>query len=99
MCVWQTLEEIKETWSEYKAKLGGEFEWLKDKLKKYKLQNTIEVVEAIQSEIEQQDANHLEVELRKVPTIENLANLLTKHLAELQMKYLPSKMGYEFPTS
>ena len=40
-----------------------------------------------------------EVELRKVPTIENYADLMTKSLAETPMNYLLSRMGFEVPTT
>ena len=39
-----------------------------------------------------------EIELRKVSTTENLADLLAKHFAEVQMNYLLEKMGYIFPS-
>ena len=45
----------------------------------------------------QERVRNNDVELRKVLTTETLADLLTKHLAELQMKYLLDNMGFEFP--
>ena len=38
-----------------------------------------------------------EVELRKVPTTENYADLMTKSLAEAPMNYLLSQMGFVVP--
>ena len=46
----------------------------------------------------QERIRNCEIELRKVPTTENLADLLIKHFAEAQMIYLLEKMGYMFPS-
>ena len=40
-----------------------------------------------------------EVELRKVQTTENYADLMTKALSETPMSYLLSRMGFEIPTT
>ena len=46
----------------------------------------------------QERIRNQELELRKVQTKENLADLLAKHLPELQMKFLFDRMGYRVPT-
>ena len=67
-CGWQTLEEIRDAWNGYKSKLGDEFEWLKAKLQKYSFHET-KVVEALQTEIELQDAHKVSKKILKVYTL------------------------------